>query len=301
MPHPYVLIPEFIIGTIITLTNIICCVKSLYALKCRETAKKVQTKIKLMCGFLIIVFTIDSVLQLTTGSLTIFCINQNVRLRWEMHHICSGLLLLSYPLGLFSLYYLFGIKLIESFEGSIVQVSKCNKNLFYSSVAIQWICYVVAETIAYIFLQYPENFDMIIYIVLALIVVYNITFIMLLRLFYIQVNACAQTLFSNNVNAQIDLFNISVRQMNCCALALSSSMINMVIYIMAVYFNFYLWTRTIHVIAAISDFTLNSILLMLQYSVCDKEYYQFCGKSDLLCKYCFRNQLIHFKDDQSTI
>ena len=157
--HPYIRIPQFIIGAIITLINVVCCVKSLYVLKCREKATEIQTKIKLMCGFLVILFAIDAMLQVIVGSVQIFCINQNFMLRWKIHDICSGLIWLSYPVGLFSLYYLFGMKLIESFEGSIIQVSKYNKKLFYLSVGIQWICYVIAETISYIFLQNAENFN----------------------------------------------------------------------------------------------------------------------------------------------
>ena len=301
--NPHVRIPELFIGTIITITNIICCVRSLYALTHRQKAKDIQIKIKIACSLIVTLFAIESILHLISCCVDIFCDNENSRLRLRIYYLCAGLILLLYPLALLSIYLLFGLKLIESFEDSVIQVSKCNKRLFYSSVAIQWICYITAQ-ISYIsILFYPKfilgNVVVGIIVVLFTMIVYGITFIMLLRLFYIQVNACAHTLFENNTKAQISLFNLSVRQMNCCAIALTFSIINIIIYIIAIASNFNLWIYSVHVIAANVDFTLNSMLLMFQYSVCDKEYYRLCHKCDLLCKCCFRNQLIHFRHQQN--
>ena len=300
--NPHVRIPEFILGVIITTTNVIWCVRSVQALTHRQTAKNIQIKIKLACGLIVILFAIESILHMISSGVTIFCDNGHYQTRVNIHITCAGLILLLYPLSLLSIYLLFGFKLIDSFKDSIIQVSQCNKTLFYSSVLIQWICFFITQTVYISVLFFPKfvmgNIVVGIIVFLFTMIVYGITFIMLLRLFYIQVNACAHTLFENNTKAQISLFNMSVRQMNCCVIALSSSIINIIIYIVAISLNFNLWIYTVHVIAANVDFTLNSMLLMLQYRVFDKEYYQFCYKCDLLCKYCFRNQLIHVKNQQ---
>ena len=73
----------------------------------------------------------------------------------------------------------------------------------------------------------------------------------------------------------------------------------MLLYGITIYSNFNIWIYSLHVVVANADYTLNGILLMLQYSVCDKQYYRFCHKCDLLCKYCFRNQFTHFKHEQN--
>ena len=144
-------IPEFIIGTIITTTNIICCAKSLYALKKKPTAKEIQTKIKLACCVIVIMFAIQSIIQLTSSGVLIFCVDENYEndeIRWNIYGICTGILWILYPLSFLSLYLLFGIKLIEAFEDSVIQVSKLNKKIFYSSIILQWICYIIALIMA---------------------------------------------------------------------------------------------------------------------------------------------------------
>ena len=94
-------------------------------------------------------FAIESVLQLINSGVGVFCYGENNKIRWNIFIACGAVLWLLYPLSLMSLYFLFGIKLIESFEDSVIQVSKLNKQLFYSSIASpQGVCFRFDEKIS---------------------------------------------------------------------------------------------------------------------------------------------------------
>ena len=280
--EPYVIFPGFILCCLITICSIVCCIQSIHYLK--DSGKEIKTRIKLAVGFIIVLCAIQSILYSLEWGLLTFSFGFTPVIRWTVYYYGTTLNWLLYPIELLGLYTLFGIKLIYSFNNSIVQISKCNQNTFYASVVLGWISYFTVQIICYIFIYKLGYWFLLQFITAYGVLFYLITFIMLLKMFYIQIKTCANILFDNDSLAQKHLFDMAVRQMTCCILALFTTVINGVIYGVLIATPWWQF----HIIPSNADTTLNIICLIFQYSFCEDKYYKFCNKFDLLFKYCFR-------------
>ena len=285
------LVSILIIEGIVLLCNIIICCGAIYKF-CFKNSDKIILQIRIVC--LIGIFS-----QLATSIASFvffldFSSCPNIGGHSLTYVVSSVLIVASASVNVCSVYYLMAIRVKYILKDSIFELSKWVVIYFkVTIIVVSIVCIIcVAFGITWIWnsdYSYSdddndknnknEQWTSGVYALLLLLgnLIYVINFIILIKLFVDKIQLLSKALFANNIKSQRMLYQLTVRTVVCCAIAILSS-IGVGTTVIAVGISQSVLVFAIHHWLVSIDTTVNGCCLMLQWPFTQHIYDRLCGK-----------------------
>ena len=243
-----------------------------------------DNKIQIICMVTLYLFSIQSICMLIHNFMLHYCPAK----RWDSPlWVYSGATFnVLYSLPITTLYYLFVIRLIRSFQDSMFEIPN-NMQIILKSIFWFEIIQFFGSIPGVLFISFIwkiADWRLVSAVFgVVFVIAFLIGFILVSMVFAKQMRLCSMVLFKDQKQIQSDLFDVVIKQSLCCAFAMATTISSIIIAVLTLgpYKD-----AAIHNAVFNFDCFLNSMLLMIQWSFNQPRYNKWCK----ICHNCLKKR-----------